>query len=84
MAIGGDDEAWYDELWRQHWDSLVTYAYRLLWPRCRQDAEDAVQQAFERAWAKRRRRPPEAGLLPWLLGFVFNCVREKWGRDDKV
>lgn len=85
MAIGeGGDEQWYEELCRKHWDRLLEQASRLLWPRCRQDAEDVVQAVFMTVWRRRRDRPADAEPGAWLHGILYNHVRQVWGRPGRT
>ena len=78
----GDQEP--DELAR--WLSLgyeTAYrtAYGLL--RNRTDAEDAVQEAFLRAWRFRAAVPSGDGVQPWLYRVVVNACLSKLRRDGR-
>lgn len=56
-------------------------AYGLL--RNRADAEDAVQEAFLRAWRFRAAVPSGEGVQPWLYRVVVNACLSKMRRDGR-
>ncbi|MDQ2726240.1 MAG: sigma-70 family RNA polymerase sigma factor [Actinomycetota bacterium] len=56
-------------------------AYGLL--RNRTDAEDAVQEAFLRAWRFRAAVPSGEGVQPWLYRVVVNACLSKLRRDGR-
>ena len=56
-------------------------AYGLL--RNRTDAEDAVQEAFLRAWRFRAAVPSGDGVQPWLYRVVVNACLSKLRRDGR-
>ncbi len=55
--------------------SAFRTAYLIL--RDRQDAEEAVQDAFLRAWRFRSAIPPGEGVKPWLYRVVVNACLSK-------
>lgn len=68
-------------------------AYRTAWLilRNRADAEEAVQEAFLRAWRFRDAMPEGEGVRPWLYRVVVNACcsklrtegrRRAWATDD--
>lgn len=78
----GDGEA--DEL--AEWLSLgYATAYRTAYGllRNRTDAEDAVQEAFLRAWRFRAAVPSGEGVQPWLYRVVVNACLSKLRRDGR-
>ena len=79
-AAAGDRDA-YGELVRRH----EAAAYRVAWGivRSREDAEDAVQEAFVRAWRALGDFDPARPFRPWLItnagltaGVLFRTKRE--------
>src|SRR5690242_12723134 len=68
-ARQGDVDA-YAELVRRHLDQALAAAYVILGDR--QEAEDAVQEAFTNAYLALGRFRPGASLRPWLLRIVIN------------
>lgn len=56
-------------------------AYLIL--RNRQDAEEAVQDAFLRAWRFRAAVPPGEGVKPWLYRVVVNACYSKQRSDRR-
>ncbi|MDQ6784780.1 MAG: sigma-70 family RNA polymerase sigma factor [Actinomycetota bacterium] len=78
----GDQDA--DELaeWlRDGYDTAYRTAYGVL--RNRTDAEDAVQEAFLRAWRFRAAVPSREGVQPWLYRVVVNACLSKLRRDRR-
>jgi RNA polymerase sigma-70 factor (ECF subfamily) len=71
-AQEGDREA-YAELVRRYQDVAVATAFLVL--RERQDAEDAVQEAFTNAFLALRRFRPDGSFRAWLLRIVANEAR---------
>lgn len=45
--------------------------------RMRDDAADARQECFLRAWRARKRFRPDGDAVAWLMGIAINVVREK-------
>ena len=81
-ATEGDEDR--DELaaWlREGYATAYRTAYGLL--RDRSDAEDAVQEAFLRAWRFRAAIPPGDGVQPWLYRVVVNACMSKLRRDGR-
>jgi RNA polymerase sigma-70 factor (ECF subfamily) len=58
------------ELFRRHWDAAWARAYALTGRRA--DAEDVVQDAFERAFGALERFDRRASFRTWLLRIVTN------------
>jgi RNA polymerase sigma factor (sigma-70 family) len=71
-AQKGDREA-YAELVRRYQDVAVATAFLVL--RERQDAEDAVQEAFTNAFLALHRFRPDGSFRAWLLRIVANEAR---------
>jgi len=71
-ARDGDRDA-YAELVRRYQDVAVATAFLIL--RDRQDAEDAVQEAFTNAFVALRRFRPDGSFRAWLLRIVSNEAR---------
>jgi len=70
------DEAAFRLLFRRHTPRMYALALRLLAGRTG-DAEDAVQDAWQRAAAALGRFEWRSALSTWLGGFVINCARER-------
>ena len=68
-ARGGDVDA-YGELVRRYQDRALATAFFILGDR--QEAEDATQEAFTRAFGALGRFRPEGSFRPWLLRIVVN------------
>ena len=60
-------------------------AYRTAWLilHNRADAEEAVQEAFLRAWRFRAAVPPGEGVRPWLYRVVVNACLSKLRSDGR-
>lgn len=84
LRLAGGDPGASAELVERHHAELYRYARVLL----RDDpaAEDAVQEAFERAFAALGRYPAgrieTLSLRPWLYRIALNVVRNTW-RDSR-
>lgn len=63
----------YDSLVRRHQALAVRVAYLL----CGDDAEDAAQEAFVKAWRSLGRFRESAAFRPWLLKIVANEARNR-------
>jgi len=71
-AIAGADEA-FAELVQPHRRPIHAHCYRMLGSL--QDAEDAVQETFLRAWRAGERYDPQIGSLrTWLFAILRNVV----------
>lgn len=66
----GDHEA-ARELVEAHWRAIPVAAAEVGWA----DAEDALQEAFLRAWRSPHQRRGEQGFAPWLARIVRNSAR---------
>jgi RNA polymerase sigma-70 factor (ECF subfamily) len=73
-AAGGGDQEAYGELVRRYSATAHRAAVLIAGPA---DAEDAVQEAFVRAFYALARFRPGAPFEPWLLAIVRNCARHK-------
>jgi RNA polymerase sigma-70 factor (ECF subfamily) len=74
LARQGDPAAW-EALVRAHQEAVFRMAYLLLGDP--DDAQDAAQEAFVRAYTSLRRFDPERPLRPWLLRIVSNLARNR-------
>ncbi len=78
--LAGGDPGAPRELVKRHHAELCRYAQTLL--RDAPAAEDAVQEAFERAFAALGKYPEERiqtlSLRPWLYRITLNVVRNAW------
>lgn len=70
-SAGGDMQA-FDQLAQRHERAAFGLAMRIL--RNREDAEDAVQEAFVRAWRAMEQCDPERGFRSWVLKIAANCA----------
>jgi RNA polymerase sigma-70 factor (ECF subfamily) len=68
-AKSGHDEA-FAELYKRHQRKAYSRAFRIL--RNQQDAEDAVQRAFQRAVVNLQRFREESSFSTWLTRIVIN------------
>lgn len=69
-AIDGDGRA-YEELVRRHQRAALRVAYTIAGP----DAQDAVQEAFVKAFRNLHRFRPDAPFRPWVMRIVANEAR---------
>jgi RNA polymerase sigma-70 factor (ECF subfamily) len=74
QAVNGDAAAW-ESLMQQHQESVFRLAYLLLGDP--DDAEDAAQEAFLRAWKYLKRFDATRPLRPWLLSITANLARNR-------
>lgn len=75
MTGTGDDERAFVEGVNSHLTSMLRLARRL----AGQDAEDVVQDALARAWAKRRQYDPARGSFgSWLLAITADRAYKAW------
>ncbi|HSJ88824.1 MAG TPA: RNA polymerase sigma factor [Anaerolineales bacterium] len=73
-AANGDAAAW-ESLMLLHQESVFRLAYLLLGDP--DDAEDAAQESFLRAWKYLKRFDPARPLRPWLLSITANLARNR-------
>jgi RNA polymerase sigma-70 factor (ECF subfamily) len=73
-AANGDAAAW-ESLMLSHQESVFRLAYLLLGDP--DEAEDAAQESFLRAWKYLRRFDPARPLRPWLLSITANLARNR-------
>jgi RNA polymerase sigma-70 factor (ECF subfamily) len=73
-ARRGDGAAW-EDLVRQHQEAVFRLAYLLLGDA--DDAEDAAQEAFIRAFQTLNRFDPSRSLRPWLLRITANLAHNR-------
>ena len=64
------DEASLALLFKKHVRSLYAFISRLVGP---EEADDAVQEAFIRAWKHLKRFDPEKNFKPWLFRIARNA-----------
>ena len=73
-AVGGDDLA-FAEIVRRHQAVAARVAFGICGSR--QEAEDAVQEAFVKAHGALARVRPDLPLRPWLMRIVANTARNR-------
>jgi DNA-directed RNA polymerase specialized sigma24 family protein len=73
-----DDPAWFDELYRQSYRRLVLIALSIT--RNLGDAEDVVQEAFARGYARRRTLAGVDNREAWLTTVALNVARRRMRR----
>jgi RNA polymerase sigma-70 factor (ECF subfamily) len=77
------DPAAFRELYRRHTPSLMAVAVRLTG--IREDAEDAVHDAWVRGVEHLARFAWRSSLRTWLTGILINCVREqRWHARPEI
>ena len=74
-AANGDAAAW-EPLVLAHQEAVFRLAYLILGDP--DDAADAAQEAFLRAWNHIQRFDPTRPLRPWLLSIVTNLARNRY------
>jgi RNA polymerase sigma-70 factor, ECF subfamily len=86
VRLAGGDPWAVRDLVERHYAGLYRYAFAML--RSKQAAEDAVQDAFERALTALGRYPEERirsmMLRPWLYRITLNVVRNRLRRNREV
>jgi RNA polymerase sigma-70 factor (ECF subfamily) len=80
-ARAGDRDA-YGELLRRHGRGLRALAYRLLGDRDRMD--DALQEAYVRAFRALPRFRGDSSFATWLYRIVYNACLEELGRARRM
>lgn len=81
-VLGGDKKA-FSELVNRHKDRAMTLALRML--RDRQDAEEAIQDAFVRAFHALPRFEWKSSFSTWFYRIVYNvCATQLSRRGDDV
>ena len=73
-AANGDAAAW-ESLMQAHQESVFRLAYLLLGDP--DEAEDAAQESFLRAWKYLKRFDATRPLRPWLLSITANLARNR-------
>lgn len=73
-AANGDAAAW-ESLMLTHQEPVFRLAYLLLGDP--DEAEDAAQESFLRAWKYLKRFDPTRPLRPWLLSITANLARNR-------
>lgn len=76
------DLAGYAELVARHRRSLERYAFHLLG--CREDAEDALQEALLRGYRALDRCEQPDRVHAWLLQILINRCRTRLSRRDRI
>jgi RNA polymerase sigma-70 factor, ECF subfamily len=77
-AARGGDEAAFTTLVERYRRQLQVHCYRMLGSL--EDAEDAVQEAFLRAWRKRRSFQGRSSFRAWLYGIATNACLDALAR----
>jgi RNA polymerase sigma-70 factor, ECF subfamily len=80
-ASHGSDDSSFTALIEQHRRELHIHCYRMLGSF--DDAEDAVQDTFLRAWRYRGNRREGAPLRPWLYQIATNACLDVIARDKQ-
>ena len=75
------DRAAFDALVERHYAACTRLAWRLLGRR--QDAEDAVQEAFLRAWRAIGRYEEQRCFRAWLMRILVNRCRTSGARRSR-
>ncbi len=73
--------AFYNSCVRDYSDGLMGYAYRICGER--NEAEDAVQEAFLRLW-KQRNRVNAPGVKSWLYTCVYRILIDNYRKSRRV
>src|SRR4029077_11324418 len=76
------DRAAFDLLVERHYPACTRLAWRLLGRK--QDAEDAVQEAFLRAWRAIGRYEEQSGFRAWLFCILINRCRTSGARRSRM
>ncbi len=76
-TMAGEREA-FDALVHRYERPLYGYLYRMLGNA--EDAQDAFQEAFMKAYAHRARFRRGAAFRPWLYAIATNCCRDRLRR----
>ena len=80
-AVRAGDQSAFSALTERHRRELLVHCYRMLGSF--QDAEDAVQDAFLRAWRYRESLKEGAPLRPWLYRVATNSCFDAIARDPR-
>lgn len=75
-------EAAIEELYLRHGKALLNYMYRML--SGRQDAEEAVQDTFAKAYRAYDRLPDDANVRAWLYRIATNTAYDKLRRRKLI
>ena len=80
-AVRNGDEAAFTALAERHRRELLVHCYRML--ASLNDAEDAVQDTFLRAWRYRESVREGLSLRPWLYRIATNACLDAIARDPR-
>ena len=80
-TLAGDPDA-YARLVDRHYDRCARFAYRMLGTR--EDAEDAVQETFLRAYRSLARYEPRDAFTGWLASILVNQCRTLGARQSRL
>jgi RNA polymerase sigma-70 factor, ECF subfamily len=80
-AVRSGDETAFTAIAGRHRRELLVHCYRMLGSL--HDAEDAVQDAFLRAWRYRESLQEGAPLRPWLYRVATNACLDAIARDER-
>ena len=80
-TLAGDPDA-YARLVDRHYDRCARYAFRMLGTR--EDAEDAVQETFLRAFRALARYEPRDAFERWLTSILVNQCRTLGARRTRL
>lgn len=83
-AAKGGDEAAFETLFNRHQGRIFVLAFR--YTRVREDAEDVVQETFQRAFAHLQKFEGESALSTWLTRIAINqalmLLRSRRGQHE--
>ena len=69
-AAKGGDELAFETIVKRHWQRISAVALR--YTRCREDAEDIVQQTFHKAFSHLQGFEGRSSFSTWLTSIVIN------------
>ena len=83
-AVKGGDEAAFETLFNRHQGRIFVLAFR--YTRVREDAEDVVQETFQRAFAHLQKFEGKSALSTWLTRIAINqalmLLRSRRGQHE--